>query len=93
MPMSRSWVEPEIVDLEGEDYDIAKLILIVSMASYQFDESLVKPELRDDQERLIRVLAFAAMSAARRLANHAGRHLNAERDRNTEVKGTHCVEA
>lgn len=93
MPMSRSWVESEIEELEGEDYDIAKLVLVVSMASYQFDDSLVKPVLRDDQEHLIRILAFAAMSAARRLANHAGRHLNAERDRSTEVKGTHCVEA
>ena len=55
--------------------------LVVSKASYQFDDSLVKPLLRDnqDEERLIRILAFAALSAARRLADYAGRYLNAVR--------------
>ena len=45
--------------------------------SYQFDPSLVEAlGSYHDEPRLIRILAFAAMSAARRLADHAGQHLN-----------------
>jgi AhpD family alkylhydroperoxidase len=78
MPLSRSWVEGEIEGLQGEDYHVAKLILIVSKASYQSDDSLLKGVMGDkpDEQRLIRFLSFAAMSAARRLADHVSRHLN-----------------
>ena len=70
MPISRSWVEQDVEGLAGEDYHIAKLILVVCKASYQFDVSLVQALMGEklDEERLIRILAFAAMSAARRLA-------------------------
>ena len=88
MPLSRSWVEQEIEDLTGEDYHIAKLILVVCKASYQFDDSLVQGVMSErlDEERLIRILAFAAMSAARRLANHVGGQLGALEDRsNAEI--------
>ena len=82
MPLSRSWVEQEIEGLTGEDYHIAKLILVVSKASYQFDDSLVQSLTGEtlEQERLIRILAFAAMSAARRLANHVGNQLGEPKD-------------
>jgi hypothetical protein len=77
MPMSRTWVDDEIDGLKGEDYHIAKLILVVSLASYQFDHSLVEGlGSNHDEQRLIRILAFAAMSAARRLADHAAKNLN-----------------
>ena len=81
MPLSRSWVEQEVEGLTGEDYHVAKLILIVCKASYQFDDSLVQGAMGDkvNEERLIRILAFAAMSAARRLADHAGKNLNIPR--------------
>ncbi len=77
MPISRSWVEKDVAGLDGEDYHIAKLVLVVAMASYQVDDTLVKAVLRNDpdEQRLIRILAFAALSAARRLADHAARHL------------------
>lgn len=83
MPLSRSWVEQEVDGLVGEDYHIAKLILVVCKASYQFDDSLVRGVTSEnlDEERLIRILAFAAMSAARRLANHVGHQLGALEDR------------
>ncbi len=76
-PISRGWVEKEIAGLSGDDYHIAKLVLVVAKASYQFDDTLVTPILRDenDQKRLIRILSFAAISASRRLAEHAGHHL------------------
>ena len=78
MPLSRSWVEDEVGTLTGEDRDVAKLILVVAKASWQFDESLVQAVMPHDvdEERLIRILAFSAFSAARRLANLAGQHLS-----------------
>lgn len=74
MPISRGWVESEISHLSGQDYHKAKLILVVAKSSYQFDESLVTEVLgeQNDQEQLIRVLAYAAFSAARRLCQHYG---------------------
>lgn len=77
MPLSRSWVEQEVEGLAGEEYHIAKLVLVVCKASYQFDDSLVQALMGEnlDEERLIRILAFAAMSAARKLANHVGNQL------------------
>ena len=79
MPLSRSWVEDEIAGLTEEDAHVAKLILVVVKASYQVDDALVQAVLGEDkdQQRLIRILAFAALSAARRLAEHAGHHLRA----------------
>ena len=77
MPISRMWVDREVEQLTGEDREIAKLILVVAKASWQFDESLVQAVMRDeiDEKRLIRILAFAAYSAAKRLAQLAGEHL------------------
>lgn len=78
MPLSRSWVEDEVQTVEGKDRDVAKLILVVAKASWQFDESLVQAVMPHeiDEERLIRILAYAAFSAARRLAHLAGGHLS-----------------
>ena len=80
MPISRSWVEDEIAHLDGEDYHTAKLILIVAKASYQVDDSVVQSVLGEDkdQKKLIRILSFAALSAALRLAAHYGVHVRAE---------------
>lgn len=70
MPLSRSWVDEEVAGLDGRDRDIARLILVVAKASYQTDDALVNAVLEPDrnEERLIRVLAFASLSAARRRA-------------------------
>ena len=78
MPLSRSWVEQEVEGLAGEDYHIAKLILVVCKASHQFDDSLVQAVMGEnlDEKHLIRILAFAAMSAARRLAVLVSRRLH-----------------
>ena len=77
MPMSRKWVDKEVEQLSGEDPEIARLILVVAKASWQFDESLLQAVMPDkvDEKRLIRILAFAAYSAANRLAQLAGEHV------------------
>ena len=79
MPLSRTWVEPAVENLDGDDYHAAKLALIVAMASHQFDESLLKGVMADghDEERLIRILSFAAFSAARRLAEVVSERVDA----------------
>ncbi len=70
MPLSRHWVEKEISGLQGIDRDLARFALVAAKASHQVDDTLVASVLGDkhDQERLIRVLAWAAFSAARRIA-------------------------
>jgi hypothetical protein len=70
MPISRSWVDDEVAGLPPAHRALAKLILIVAKASYQFTEDLLEDAcLIDDEDRLVRVLAFASASAARRLAS------------------------
>lgn len=74
-----TWVDKEVEHLTGEDRECAKLILVVAKASWQFDESLAHAVMRNgiDEKRLIRILAFAAYSAAKRLAQLAGDQLRA----------------
>lgn len=47
MPLSRDWVEDDVKGLTGESYHLAKLILIVCKASYQYDDSLNLFKARD----------------------------------------------
>jgi hypothetical protein len=70
MPISRSWVDKEVEGLTGRDRAIARLALVVAKASFQVDGALVDDVLSDDRDetRLIRVLAWASFSAARRFA-------------------------
>jgi AhpD family alkylhydroperoxidase len=77
MPISRSWVEQEIQDLSGQDRDLARLALVVAKAVYQVDDSLVEAILGEehDETKLIRVLAWASFSAARRFANRCHEQL------------------
>jgi hypothetical protein len=70
MPISRSWVEAEIATLTGRDRAIARLVLVLAKAPYQVDETVVAAVLKEDQEeeRFIRILAWASFSSARRFA-------------------------
>jgi hypothetical protein len=70
MPLSRNWVDQEIAGLQGKDRDIARFALVAAKASYQVDGALVAGVMgpEGDQKRLTRVLAWAAFSAARRVA-------------------------
>jgi AhpD family alkylhydroperoxidase len=70
MPISRSWVDPEVSALTGPDRAIARLALVLAKAPYQVDEALVEDVLSEDrgEERFIRILAWATFSGARRFA-------------------------
>ena len=89
MPLSRSWVEHEIEGLDEKDRTIARLALVVAKASYQVDESLVEDVLGQEhnEPRLIRVLAWAAFSAARRIAERiAEQSYRASSPQDSELK-------
>lgn len=68
MPISRAWLEAEISDLDETERKIARLAIVTAKASYQFDESLAEAVLGEDrdEERFIRILAWASFSGARR---------------------------
>jgi len=70
MPMSRGWVDQEVKGLTGEDWAIARLALVIAKAPYQVDEALVEAvySINREERRLIRILAWASFSAARRVA-------------------------
>jgi hypothetical protein len=70
MPLSRSWVEKETEGLAGEDRDVAKFALIVAKSATQMDEGLVNKILgeENDEEKLIRTLAWSSFLGARRVA-------------------------
>src|SRR5262245_51322237 len=70
MPISRSWVDPEVSVLTGQDRAIARLALVLAKAPYQVGETLVEDVLGEDrgEERFIRILAWATCSGARRFA-------------------------
>jgi len=82
MPMSRSWVEKEIVGLEGEERAIARFALVLAKASYQTDEKMVEDVLGKDrdEERFVRILAWCSFTAARhfasRIANQSVKQLD-----------------
>jgi len=66
MPISRSWVESEVADLEGEDRAIARLALLLAKAPYQVSEDVVEELVTGDEARFVRILAWAAFVGARR---------------------------
>ena len=78
MPLSRSWVEREIEGIAEVDRPVARLALVVAKAPYQVDESLVEDILgkEHDEPRLIRVLAWAAFSAARRVSEQVAEQVH-----------------
>jgi hypothetical protein len=70
MPLSRAWVEDEVASLCGADRAKARAVLLVMKASYQMDDSVID-ELEShgvDEAGLIKLGAWAALSAARRVA-------------------------
>lgn len=68
MPLSRSWVEPDVEALTGEDKAVARLAIVLAKAPYQVSESLVEPLLGGGEERFVRILAWATGIGARRFA-------------------------
>ena len=70
MPISRSWVDAEVLGLDGQDRAIARLALVLAKAPYQVDETIAESVLSEDrcEERFIRILAWASFCGARRFA-------------------------
>ncbi len=75
MPMSRSWLEKEVLDLEGNERAIAKLALALAKASYQIDDQIVEDVIKYNpgEENFIRILAWSSFTAARHVANRIGK--------------------
>ncbi len=65
MPISRSWVEAEIADLQGEDRSIARLALVLSTAVYPNKGNRRPPQA--GQAQAIRRTVTATPSCASRL--------------------------
>ncbi|MGI9351772.1 MAG: carboxymuconolactone decarboxylase family protein [Rhizobiaceae bacterium] len=81
MPISRSWVNADVQDLYGADRAIARLAIVLAKAPYQVDEKMAEAVLGEDQdeERFIRILAWASFTGARRFVQ-----LVAERSNSTQ---------
>lgn len=73
MPISRSWVNADIEGLEGADQAIAKLAIVLAKAPYQVDEKMAEDVLGEDgdEERFIRILAWASFTGSRRFVQIA----------------------
>ena len=80
MPMSRSWVENEINDLQGSDRDIARLALVLAKAAYQGDEKMYEKVLAisGNEENFIRILNWCTFTASRYFAANVARVVNHE---------------
>lgn len=80
MPMSRSWVENEISDLQGSDRDIARLALVLAKAAYQGDEKMYEKVLAisGNEENFIRILNWCTFTASRYFAANVARVVNHE---------------
>lgn len=89
MPISRAWLEAEISDLDESERKIARLAIVTAKASYQFDESMAEAVLGEDrdEERFIRILAWASYSGARRFIQ-----LVAERESKFAVRKQAIIE-
>lgn len=70
MPISRSWVTGETASLTGEDLAVARFAIVLAKAPYQVDEKMAEAVLDycDDEERFVRILAWASFTGARRFA-------------------------
>lgn len=70
MPMGRRWVDDEVGDLDHHHRELARFGLLVALAPYQVDAAVVEPVLATlDQPRFVRILAWAAMTGASRIAS------------------------
>lgn len=97
MPISRSWVDAEVGGLSGDELAIARLAIILAKAPYQVDEGLAEAVLQynPDEERFIRILAWASFTAARkfaaRIAAQSSAKIVAEQPLLTDVEQQHAL--
>ncbi|HEX8090314.1 MAG TPA: carboxymuconolactone decarboxylase family protein [Blastocatellia bacterium] len=67
--MSRKWVEQAIETFDDENRAAVRLILLTALAPYQVNDVIIKDYLsaRPDPVRLLKILAWASFTAARRI--------------------------
>lgn len=76
-PMSRAWVEKDMIHAPEKEQHIIRLALVMSKAKYQLDDELIEQVLNDcpDQETFIRILAWCSNLSARCLVRNIARQL------------------
>jgi AhpD family alkylhydroperoxidase len=69
MPLDTQWIDEDIEELTGEDQAIARLAIVLAKASYRISDKMIVNVIGDhpDEERFIRILAWASSVAARRV--------------------------
>jgi hypothetical protein len=79
MPLDGRWIEADLGTLDGQDRAIARLAIVLAKASYRVGDSMVADVLGEerDEERFIRILAWASFTAARRFAQVIARKAGA----------------
>ena len=70
-PLSRRWVEEEVKDLQGEERDKARLVLLIAKASYQMDDGIIEQVTQHGvgEADLVRLGAWGAFMGAKTIAN------------------------
>ena len=76
MPLSRSWVQQAVADLDADDHAMAALCLVVALSPWQFSDDLIQPVIEQipSKTELVKILNFAAFAGARRLGERLGQH-------------------
>jgi len=69
--LSRRWVEEEVKDLQGEERDKARLVLLIAKASYQVDDGIIEQVTQHgvNEADLVRLGAWGAFMGAKTIAN------------------------
>lgn len=72
IPISRAWVNAEVVGLNESDEAIARLAIVLAKAPYQVDETMIEAAIGDDtdEQSIIRILAWSSFVGARRFAEY-----------------------
>jgi len=70
-PLSRRWMEEEVKNLQGEERDKARLVLLIAKASYQIDDGIIEQVLQHgvSEGDLVRLGAWGALMGAKTIAN------------------------
>lgn len=81
MPLDGAWIDDEVKGLAGEDRAVARLAIVLAKAPYRTTESMVQEVLGEagDEERFIRILAWASFTGAKRFTNIVAQRISAER--------------
>lgn len=90
MPLDGSWIDTDVEGLHGEERAIARLAIVLGKASYRITDDMVQEVLGEsrDEQRFIRILAWASFSGARRFTQVVAQRIAEER-----AVGAHALAA